>query len=467
MTTTVLCSRHRVWAYRRMPPETDPSTLVAEVLTSTDVDRDPIPRLLGLLDEGDRQVRLGAATALCVIADEHPDIVASLVRRLADRADEDRLAALLALDYLGARYPDVVQFELSGRPETNYEVEKTNPSRDALDNRDVGRTSLAGEAASPGPRRVYTDDEDDEEPTHEPDEEDGNTMGGRPQAADAEWLSTVEALSRFDRLSVMAPRDRRRYSDSFRTLGLIDEAEYAVGLRLLRGGQSEGIEFTESLGDRLREWEAVAGIGNVLTLYDWGTDPRPWAATEYTDERLTDRGEFTPREAAWHAERLADAVAALHERGVVHGGIDAESVAYYGNVIYETDRQPPLLDNVGLLSVYRHRFDPSQFLDPRYAAPEYYDTEFGRIDHATDIYQLGGVCYRLFTGEPPYSGAFDSVREAVVSPEAPTPSAVADVPPAVGDIIAKAMAPRKLARYETAQHLRQELRALLEDEDGE
>jgi hypothetical protein len=451
-----------------MPPETDPSALVAEVLTAADADRDAVPRLLGLLDVGDRQVRLGAATALCVVAEEHPDAVPSLAGRLADRAGEDGLAAVLALEYLGARYPDIVDEELSERPETEYEVGKSNPTRESLNNRDVGRTSRAGAAGSPGPRRVYTDDEDEADPARDTGEDDdGNTMGGRPRAADAEWLSTVESLSRFDRLSVLAPRDRRRYSDTFRTLGVVDETEYAVGLRLLRSGQSEGAAFADALAEALREWRSVADIGNVLTLHDWGREPRPWAATEYTEQRLTDRGTFTPTEAAWHAERLADAVSTLHERGVVHGGIDAQSVAYYGNVIQETDRQPPLLDNVGLLSVYRHRFDPSQFLDPRYAAPEYYESRFGRIDHATDIYQLGAVCYRLFTGESPYSGAFESVRDAVVSGDAPTPSAVADVPGAVDDIVGKAMAPRKLARYETAQHLRQELRGLMEGRDGE
>lgn len=126
-----------------MSPETDPSTFIAEVITATDVDRDCVPRLLGFIDVGDRQVQLGAAAALCIVADEHPDMISSLVGRLADRAEEDRLAALLALEYLGTRYPDIVQFELSDRPETAHEVEKTSPTRDALDNRDVGRTSLA------------------------------------------------------------------------------------------------------------------------------------------------------------------------------------------------------------------------------------------------------------------------------------------------------------------------------------
>jgi hypothetical protein len=66
-----------------MTSEGDPSALVAEVLTATDVDRDHVGRLLELLDVGDRQVRLGAATALCVVADEHPGAVASPVRPLA------------------------------------------------------------------------------------------------------------------------------------------------------------------------------------------------------------------------------------------------------------------------------------------------------------------------------------------------------------------------------------------------
>ena len=450
-----------------MSPETDPSTLVAEVLTGTEVDRDRVPRLLGLLDVGDSQVRLGAATALCVVAEEHPDAVPALVGRLADRAEEG-LAAALALEYLAARYPEPVESALSDDPETEYEVGRVSPRDGTSDDREVGRTSLAGEGGLPGPRRVYTDDEDETEATtRESADEGGNTMGGRPQAADAEWLSTVEHLGRFDRLSILAPRDRRRYSDSFRTLGVVDETEYAVGVRLLRGGRAEGYDFTDALAEKLATWESVADIDNVLTLYDWDTEPRPWAATEYTAERLTDRGRFDPAEAVWHAERLAEAVATLHERGVVHGGIDADTVAYYGNVLAETDRQPPLLDNVGLLGLYRHHFDPSQFLDPRYAAPEYYEGSYGRIDHATDIYQLGGVCYRLFTGESPYAGAFESVRDAVLASESPTPSAVADVPPAIDDIVAKAMAPRKLARYETASHLRQELRGLPEDPDGE
>ncbi len=448
-----------------MTSERDPRALVAEVLTATDVDRDHVPRLLDLLDAGDRQVRLGAATALCVVADEHPGDVASLVGQLADRTDES-LAATLALEYVADRYPTVVEERLdqwASTVEPTHRVDQSTPTRGGSDGRDVGRTRIAGEGADADGRQVYTDDEDDENQPHAGDE-DGNTIGQRPQAADAEWRSLVEYESRFDRLSVLAPRERRRYGDTYRTLGVVDETEYAVALRLLDTPEGGDSAFAAQLATRLEEWSAVADVDNVVTLYDWKPDPRLWLATEYTAETLADLGRFPPAEAAWHAERLAAAVSTLHERGVVHAGIDADAVAYYGNVIEEDDRQPPLLDNLGLLSVYRHQFDPAQFLDPRYAAPEYYQRRFGRIDHATDIYGLGAVCYRLFTGEPPYTGAFDAVRDEVLSSGPPDPSTVADVPPAVDDIVGKAMARRKLARYETAAHLRQELRSLRGDD---
>jgi serine/threonine protein kinase len=320
---------------------------------------------------------------------------------------------------------------------------------------------------------VYTrneDDERDQQVSDDDSESEDQTMGDRPNggplAADTDWLSFVEYESRFDSLSILAPRDRRRYGDVYRTMGVTEEGELPVGITLFHGptGADGAREFdsafVSAVGERLDDWASVAATDNVVTLYDWATEPRLWAATEYTDETLADRGRLQPDEAAWHAERLAEAVATLHERGVVHAGIDPQSVAYYGNVLEEGDRQPPLLDNVGLLHAYRAQFDPSTFLDPRYAAPEYYERRFGRIDHATDIYQLGAVCYRLFTGRPPYAGEFDTVRERVLNAPPPTPSDVSSVPDAVDDVVGKAMATQKLHRYETAAHLAQELRAL-------
>ena len=68
-----------------------------------------------------------------------------------------------------------------------------------------------------------------------------------------------------------------------------------------------------------------------------------------------------------------------------------------------------------------------------------------------------------FTGEAPFSGEFTEVREQVLSVDPVPPSERVDgLTPAVDDIISKAMAKQKLTRYETVEHLIQELAGLRE-----
>lgn len=447
------------------PDVTDPRRLVADVITGEAVDSDRIPALLGLLDVGDRQVRLGAATALCVLADHDPDTVPVLARRLAERATD--LEATLALSYLIARFPTVVDPELDALADDGATGPRLGGSlldRSQLGDREVGRTSRPGERSEYGPRQVYTDD-DDEETSGGHDDGAATDPGGQRQfLPEADWLPIIEHESPFDRLTVLAPRDRRRYGDAYRTLGVDDGGEFGLAVRLL-DRRPDGA-FRDDVGSRLAEWASVSDLDHVLTLHGWGTEPRLWAATDYAAESLADQGRLPPTEAVWHGTRLADTVADLHERGVVHGGLDPGNVAYYGNVLTEDARQPPLLDNVGLIRSYRYYFAPATYLDPRYAAPEYYDRRYGRVDHATDVYALGALCFRLFTGEAPYAGSFASVKERILDGTLPVPSEVTDVPPGVDDVVRKAMARQKLARYETASQLAQELRALGEIAGG-
>ncbi|MFC7027792.1 hypothetical protein ACFQJ5_09740 [Halomicroarcula sp. GCM10025324] len=469
------------------PGPADPRELVADVLTAPETGRTKLPALLGLLDVGDRQVRLGAVTGLCVVADSHPGTADYLARRLLDRTDADQsLEVSLALGYLAARFPDAVDAELDAYnalsdaerdlDDLTADLGSATLHESSL-GLEVGRTMALGDASGPSRTdrhpEVELDDEAEAEDEEREDDDGGGTIRGRPTggplAGEADWLSIVEYESPFDRLSVLAPRDRRRYCDVYRTLGTVDGSDVAVGIRLLDTPDPDGDAFRSAVAERLDDWAAVATLDNVVSLYDWGHEPYLWATTEYTDETLADRGRFAPADAAWHAERLAHAVSALHERGVVHAGIDPENVAYYGNVLEADERQPPLLDNVGSIQAYRQFTDPSTYLDPRYAAPEYYDRRFGRIDHATDLYHLGAVCYRLFTGEPPYAGEFDTVRERVIQDRPPMPSEVADVPTGVDALVGKAMGKRKLARYESVTHLTQEIRRLkesIEDDAG-
>lgn len=196
-------------------------------------------------------------------------------------------------------------------------------------------------------------------------------------------------------------------------------------------------------------------------MHDWADEPRPWLATEPVEEPIV---AWEPPSMAARLRcglRLADSVASCHRQGVVHAGIDPGNVVRTGDAFTENCR--PLLDNVGLLFALREYFDLGDYLDLRYAAPEYVDESYGSIDHSTDIYQLGTVLYRLFTDRAPFEGSESEVREQVVTTQLPAPSEYNDaLPDSIDEIVRKATAKRKLLRYETATQLRADLARICE-----
>lgn len=105
--------------------------------------------------------------------------------------------------------------------------------------------------------------------------------------------------------------------------------------------------------------------------------------------------------------------------------------------------------------------DHSQSVDgfsPSYAAPEQYAAEeYGSPDDITDIYQVGAVCYELFTGEPPFTGPQAGVMRSVLDDQPPPPSSVADVPAALDDVLLKALSKEKTDRYESILQFRDAL----------
>jgi serine/threonine protein kinase len=161
---------------------------------------------------------------------------------------------------------------------------------------------------------------------------------------------------------------------------------------------------------------------------------------------------------------LADGLVHAHRHGVVHGALDPETVAFPGTALTAHERQRPFVAYPGITTAYAGHVDVANYVDPRYAAPEYFDDRFGAVDHATDVYGLGLLCYRLVTGEHPYDGPLSAVREAVVDDRSLRPSAVDPaLPPALDRVVEKATATRKLKRYETLTVFRRELRSI----DGE
>ncbi len=156
---------------------------------------------------------------------------------------------------------------------------------------------------------------------------------------------------------------------------------------------------------------------------------------------------------------LGQALAALdkvHAAGIVHRDLKP------GNVMIDEDQRAILTD----FGLAKPRHDRSVTTDntligtPEYMAPEL--AEGQDADFRSDIYALGVILYELVTGRVPFHGnsAFATLRQHI---ERPVPSAralVADVPPALDAIIARATAKRPAERHPSVRALAADLMAV-------
>jgi hypothetical protein len=214
----------------------------------------------------------------------------------------------------------------------------------------------------------------------------------------------------------------------------------------------------------LREARAAARIkhGGIVEVFDFGhlPDGRPYIVMELlTGTSLTDllvSGPLEPRRAIGVVKQLASALAAAHERGVVHADLSPS------NVLIEESEQGTVVKLVdfGLAQLRDDDLARSENKSAEYVfgTPSYISPEQIRgqgAEERSDIYSLGALLYEMLTGYPPYTSEdlHDLCMKHLQAPPPEPTSPEGPLPKQLSDLVVKCLAKTPDKRYPSMRDL--------------
>jgi len=177
---------------------------------------------------------------------------------------------------------------------------------------------------------------------------------------------------------------------------------------------------------------------NIIDIFSFGAlpDGRQYYVMELLegmpfDAWLTKNGRMAPEQAIPILRAVARALDAAHAKGIAHRDLKPENI-FLG---FDEDgvAQPKLLDfgiaklMTDAASSHKTRTG-TPMGTPMYMSPE--QARGQNVDHRTDIYSFGVLCFQVLTGRYPFDG--DSVMDILVKHTTEPPPRVSDVVPELG-----------------------------------
>ncbi len=206
---------------------------------------------------------------------------------------------------------------------------------------------------------------------------------------------------------------------------------------------------------------------NIPAVYEMGVhDDLPFIAMEFVEgeslEKIIDsRRELDLIPKLRIIEQVSSALGYAHENGIIHRDIKP------ANIIVQPDGVAKIID----FGIAKFQEDASQagltkdsqlIGSLHYIAPERFFG--GTVDGRADIFSAGVTLFKLLTGTEPFGGgeataSFKIMNEA----HAPLSAYLHDYPPALDEIVSKALAKNPEDRYQTGEDFADALHEVIED----
>jgi len=250
-----------------------------------------------------------------------------------------------------------------------------------------------------------------------------------------------------------------------------------VALKLLPESMVANEADLERLKNEARTASAL-NHPNIVTIHDIGeVDSTHFVATEFIEgttlrERMT-KSPIPPNEAVDIAAQVASALCVAHRAGIVHRDIKPE------NIMLRPDGYVKVLDfgiaklmqqeTLGMTTLLGAQLPTQQSMmlgTTRYMSPEQAMAQ--QVDARSDLWSLGVVLYEMLAGHAPFEGNTAADVMAAIFDRDPQPlkHRVPIVPPALQRVVDRSLRKDPAERYQTAEEMLSELRAIKEKTDG-
>ena len=268
--------------------------------------------------------------------------------------------------------------------------------------------------------------------------------------------SAAKSSDTFGKFRLVSPMHQGVSGHTYKAVDT--ESGDTVLLRIVRSEISKLPQFRRALFEHQTTNEYLIDHPNIAGLRDAGKiRGRHYFATEFADgptleDRLGD-GPLTVPEGTEVLIQIAEGLRAAHRRQLVHGDLKP------ADIFLSHDRHGGVMVKVAFFDLATATAESGVSIfgelvgTPKYLAPEQI---MGRNpDARSDIYALGVIAYRMFTGRDPFraDNALGFLYANLSETQTPPHQVNAQMPMPLSTVITRMLEKRPEARYQSCQNL--------------